>query len=174
MGDGFEIVDNYDVQDLTENKQDSNLLPVTKNLKVRISKAGIQENKAKDIFSLKLELRIVDGIINAEGVPQFINKPLFTGIMDLVYGAKNAETRDKEGKKWWKSGQHLVGFKQFCTALDIPLTGIKINDAFLGGLIDKELLIDIKHEADTAMDADGNRVATGTFRERISAFKKVV
>lgn len=174
----FEVMDNYEVQDLTDVKAEKNLMPVTKNLKVRIDKASTQMNKAKDIYSLKLELRVVDGIEQTnpetgETKVAYINKPLFTGIMDLVYGAKDSSTRDKAGKHWWKNGQHLVEFKNFCKALDISLTGIKINDEFLSNLIGKEVLIDIVHEAETANDAEGNRVVTGDFREKIKNFKKV-
>lgn len=170
----FEVVDEYEVQDLTEVKAERNLLPVTKGLKVRINKAATQMNKAKDIYSLKLELRVVDGIMDtATGDPKYINKPLFTGIMDLVYGAKDAATRDKPGKSWWKNLQHLVGFTEFCKALDIPSKGIKINDEFLSNLIGKEILVDVTHEAETATNSEGDKVATGDFREKLKNWKKV-
>lgn len=169
----FEVTDAYDVQDLTEVKADRNLLPVSKGLKVRIDKAATQSNKDKDIYSLKLELRIVDGIINQDGVAQYINKPMFTGIMDLVYGA-DTKVKDRDNSKWWKNNQHLVEFKNFCKALDIPLSGIKVNDEFFANLISKEVLVDVQHEAETQTDAEGNRVKTGEFRERLKNWKKVV
>jgi len=170
----FDVTDNYDVADLTDVKQEQSILPVTKGLKVRITKAATQTNKAKDIYSLKLELRIVDGILNVEsGLHQYVNKPLFTGIMDLVYGAKDSQTRDKEGKHWWKTNQHLVEFKNFCKALDIPLSGIKVNDEFLAELVGKELLVDVTHEAQTSIDqATGDKVKTGEFREKLKGWKK--
>ena len=167
----FDVTDRYEVQDLTNIKQESTLMPVTKGLKVRISKASTQENKDKDIYSLKLELRVVDGILNNEGIAQYINKPLFTGIMDLVYGAK-LDVKDRANNKWWKNNQHLVEFKNFCNALDIPLSGIKIDDEFIANLINKEFLVDVLHEAQTLPDADGNRVKTGEFREKLKNFKK--
>src|SRR3990167_8966891 len=159
----FNVMDNYDVADLTDVKQEQTLLPVTKGLKVRIAKATTQMNKAKDIYSLKLELRIVDGIANPEtSMMQYVNKPLFTGIMDLVFGANNSATRDKEGKHWWKSNQHLVEFKNFCKALDITLSGIKVNDEFIANLIGKEVLVDVVHEAQTSVDqSTGDKVKTG-------------
>ena len=170
----FEVMDNYDVADLTDVKQEQSILPATKGLKVRIAKAATQTNKAKDIYSLKLELRIVDGIANPESnMMQYVNKPLFTGIMDLVYGAANSQTRDKEGKHWWKTNQHLVEFKNFCKALDINLSGIKVNDEFIAELIGKELLVDVVHEAQTSMDpSTGDRTKTGEFREKLKGWKK--
>ena len=167
----FEVMDGYDVADLTDIKQESNLTPVTKGLKVRIAKASNQANKDKDIYSLKLELRIVDGIVNSEGVAQYVNKPLFTGIMDLVYGAK-LDVKERSGNKWWKNNQHLLEFKNFCKALDIPLSGIKITDKFFSNLIGREVLVDVTHEASTTLDSDGNRQKTGEFREKLKNFKK--
>ena len=167
----FDVIDGYDVQDLTDVKAEQNLTPVAKGLKVRIAKASAQTNKDKDIYSLKLELRIVDGIANSEGTMQYINKPLFTGIMDLVYGAK-LDIKDRAENKWWKASQHLVEFKNFCKALDIELKGIKISDEFFSGLIGRELLVDVTHEARTANDADGNKVKTGEFQEKLKNWKK--
>ena len=169
----YDVIDNYDVADLTDVKQEQSILPVTKGLKVRIAKASTQMNKAKDIYSLKLELRIVDGIVNDEGVAQYVNKPIFTGIMDLVYGAKDSATRDNEGKHWWKTNQHLVEFKNFCKALDINLSGIKVNDEFVANLIGKEVLVDVTHEAQTNMDpSTGERTKTGEFREKLKNWRK--
>lgn len=175
------MTEQYDVQDLSEVKADKNLLPPTKNLRVRIEKAATQANNDKDIHSLKLELRIVDGIPNNEGVMQYVNKPMFTGIMDLVYGAKlDAPNKGRESSKWWKNSQHLVEFKNFCKALDIPLSGIKVNDEFLSDLIGREVLVDVVHEADTVADPTGavgangkvKKVKTGEFREKLKNWKR--
>ena len=174
----FEVMDNYEVADLTDIKAEKNIMPVTKKVKMAVRKAGTQANKAQDIFSLKLELRVVDGIEQTnpetgEVKMAYVNKPFFTGVMDLVFGAKNADTRDKAGKHWWKNGQHLLGFKEFCKALDIPVKGVKINDEFLSSLVGREVLVDVQHEAETANDADGNKVATGDFREKLKNWSKV-
>ena len=169
--EGFQVTEEVDVVDLTDVKKDKQLFPVTSGLKVRINKAATQANKDKDIYSLKLELRIVDGLANNEGVMQYINKPLFTGIMDLVYGAK-LDVKDRASNKWWKSSQHLVEFKNFCKGLDIDLKGIKVDDSFLSNLIGKEILVDVTHEAQTMNDAEGNKVKTGEFREKLKNWKK--
>jgi hypothetical protein len=172
MSDGFEVSEAYDVQDLTDVKQESNLLPATKGLKVRVAKAKQQANKDNDIYSLKLELRIVDGIPNADGVPQYVNKPMFTGIMDLVYGAK-LDIKDRSNNKWWKAKQHLVEFKKFCQAMDISLSSIVINDEFFSNLIGREVLVDVVHEAKTITDAEGKKVKTGEFQEKLKNWAKV-
>ena|SRR3990167_6677469 len=171
----FDVTEEYSVGDLTDVKEERQLVPVTKKVKVRVSKAGIQENKDKDLKGLKLEVRIVDGIEttdkeSGETKMAFVNKPLFTGIMDLCFYA-DLETRFSD---WFKKKQHLVGFKQFCEAIGADLKAVVINDEFFSNLIGKEVLVDIQHEEETALDESGNRQKLGTFRERLRNWKKVV
>ena len=187
MSDMFNVQEPLDVQDLSDVKEEKNLTPVTKNLKVRVAKAGLmsnenkEQNKVANIKSLKLELRIVDGIAtvdteSGETIMKYVNKPLFTGLMDVIVWADLTVPHAKGGTRadqdWWKKKQHLVGLSQFCKALELPLTGLKITDEFFAELIGKELLIDIQHEKETVLDSEGKRVATGTFKEKIRNFKK--
>lgn len=55
----FDVQDEINVGDLTDVKEDRQLVPVSKAVKVRISKAGIMENKDKDLKGIKAEVRIV-------------------------------------------------------------------------------------------------------------------
>lgn len=162
----------YDVQDLTDVKADKNLFPVTKDLKVRINAADTQMNKNKNIYALKLELRTVEPTEVGEGNTIKANYPLFTGLMDLVYGADL--TVDERGdNKWWKNNQHLVEFKNFLKALDMPLAGIKVNDQWLSDLIGRELLVSVLHEANKVADPEtGKKVATGDFSQKLKNWKK--
>ena len=177
MGDDvpFDVIDEVVVGDLTDVKEQRSIVPPTQNVKVRVAKASVQENKTKDIKGLKLEVRIVDGIevLDTEsGVTEikYANKPLFTNLMDLCFLA-NPSTRNSN---WFMTKQHLVGFKKFCVALDIDVTAVKINDEFLQGLIGREVLVDIRHEEDSVLDStSGKYVGTGTYRERLVNFKKV-
>lgn len=171
----FDVVEEYQVTDLTDVKEIRDLFPVTSGLKVRINKAGTQQNKDKDIYSLKLEVRPVDGIEvtdpeSGETTAKYINKPIFSSIMDLVYGA-DLSVKDRLNNKWWKNNQHLVEFKNFCTALDIPLNTIKVNDEFLSTLIGRELLVNVVHEADSKK-VEGKKVLTGTFSQKLKSWKK--
>ncbi|MBU2052538.1 DUF669 domain-containing protein [Patescibacteria group bacterium] len=162
----FEVVDAVEVGDLSGVQQ--SLLPITQNVLVRVQKAGVDTSKDKALKSLRVELRIVNGIMVGEEI-KYMNKPIFPGFMDLCIWADPAvKTSD-----WYQRKQHLLGFKQFCQALEIPLDSIKVNDEFCQGLIGKELLVNITHEEDSAVDANtGERVKTGTMRERIRGFKK--
>lgn len=171
----FEVTEEIMVGDLTEVKEQRSVIPPTQNLKVRINKAGVQENKNKDIRSLKLDLRIVDGIevLDKEsGVSElkYVNKPLFTNLMDLCFWADPST----KNSNWFVTKQHLVGLKKFCIALDIELTNFKVNDEFLSGLLGKELLVDVVHEEEETLDSTtGEYKGTGTFRERIKNFKHI-
>lgn len=176
----FDVTESYDVQDLTDVKADKNLFPVTKDLLVRINKAALQTNNNKNIFGLKLELRTVNETVLSEDKVIKANYPLFNSLMDLVYGAK-MDVDGRENNKWWKNSQHLVEFKNFCKALDIPLTGIKVNDAFLADLLGREVLVSVTHEAETTNDPSGEinektgkvkKVPTGEFNQKLKNWKK--
>lgn len=175
---GFNVTEEVEVGDLSDVKETRALTPQAQNVKVRIAKASTQETKDKDIKSLKLELRIVDGIPvhneeTGEAELKYINKPVFTGLIDLIYWA-DTTVKGRSGKNWWKNKQHLVGLKKFCQALVIDLAMVKINDDFLETLLERELLIDIGHEEETQLNPEtGDRVKLGTFRERIKSFKKL-
>ena len=162
----FDVTEEFDVQDLTDVKADKNLFPATKDLLVRVNKASTQMNKNKNIYSLKLELRTVNETPMAEGKVIKAEYPIHTSIMDLVYGA-DMKVDDRENNKWWKNSQHLVEFKNFCKALDIPLSGIRVNDGFLADLLGREVLVTVVHEAEKV-----NKVATGEFNQKLRNWKK--
>ncbi len=169
--EGFEVTDAYEVQDLTDVKADQNLFPVSKDLLVRINKAAIQMNKNKNIYALKLELRTVNETPVAEGKVINPNYPIFNGMMDLVYGAK-MDVDGRTENKWWKNSQHLVEFKNLCKALDIPLTGIKVNDEWLSSLLGREVLVSVVHETEKALNEAGEKVPTGAFNQKLKGWKK--
>lgn len=173
----FSVTEEIIVGDLTDVKETKNILPVSQNVKVRIAKAAVMENKDKDIKSLKLELRIVDGIPvvdqeSGETELKYANKPMFTGIMDLVLSA-NVDVKQRSTKDWWTTKQHQVGLKKFCQALDIDLATLKVNDEFLISLIGRELAVDISHEEETSMAENGQRIKLGTYREKLRNWKKL-
>lgn len=175
----FEVIDNYEVADLTDVKADKNLFPVTTDLAVRINKAATQQNKNKNIFALKLELRTVSEFPVSEGEFLKANYPIFNSLMDLVYGA-DLNVDNRASNKWWKNSQHLVEFKNFCNALGIPLKGVKVNDAFLADLLGRELLVSVRHEIETINDPSGElndkgkpkKVPTGGFNQKLYNWKK--
>lgn len=173
--EGFDVTDEVIVQDLDEVKEQRHLTPATNDVKVKISKASIIENKAKDIKGLKLEVRIVDGIpVQNEDTGdmeiKYVNKPEFTSVMDLCFWA-NPETRNS---KWFKNRQHLLQFSKFIKALGLDMKEVRVNDDFLESLIGQELLVNIIHEERTIKDEEGKRIGTGIFDSRLKEWKKIV
>lgn len=169
---GFSVVDEVVVGDLTAVQQA--ITPVAQGVKVRIAKASVDTSKDKALKSLKVELKIVDGIPvqsadTGELKFKFQNKSLFPGFMELCIWADSTV----KNTQWYKNQQHLLGFKQFCQALEIDIKDVKINDEWLASLIGRELLVSIRHEEETAVNPEtGKREKTGTLRERIGQFKK--
>lgn len=163
---GFEVTDEVEVGDLTAVQ--TQILPIAQNVKVRVMKASVDVSKDKALKSLKVQLQIVDGIMVGDEL-KYVNKAVFPGFMDLCIWADPAV----KNSTWYQNKQHLLGFKQFCQALGIDLKTVKVNDEFLSGLIGRELLINITHEEDTAINPEtGERMKTGTLRERIRGFRK--
>jgi len=167
----FQVIEEVLVQDLNEVREE--VMPQAQNVLVRIDKATVKVNEAKDLKSLNLELAIVEGIptvdqTTGEEKLLYAGKKLFPGFMDLCVWA-NPETRTSN---WFKQKQHLLGFKAFCQALEIDLSAVKVNDEFLTGLLGRELLVNIVHQEDTVKDEQGKKHKTGKISTRIAGFKK--
>ena len=183
--EGFDVLEDIEVEDLTTVRETRSVMPAVSGLKVRIHKAAVQSNNDDDIKSLRLQLHVVDGIETAtdDGSVEYKykGKMLFTGLMDLVFKAdltvvsKNPKHGGKRREEvdWWKNHQHRVEFSKFCKALELPLQGLRVNDDFLNQITGQEITVDVKLEAETQADADGNRYATGQFRERLKNWAPV-
>lgn len=159
------------VGDLTAVQQE--MLPQAQGVRVVIDKAEVKVNADKDLKSLKVELRILDGIevhdpITGEAQVKYQGKKVFPGFMDLCIWA-NPETRSGQ---WFKGKQHLLGFKQLCQALQIDLAKVTVDQEFLSELIGRELFVNIVHQEDTVKDETGKRQKTGQISERITGFKR--
>ncbi len=161
--------------DLSDVKEERSILPPTKGLKVRVAKASINSTKDKSLAGLGLDLVIVDGIESVdtetgETEYRYKNKHLFTnGSLELCFFA-DTEVKVSD---WFKTKQHLVEFKKFLTALDIPLAGASITDQFLSELVGREILVDVQQEKDQVKNPEtGDYVDTGTFRNRLRNWKK--
>lgn len=172
--EGFQVNDQIDVPDLADVKEQRSLVPAAKDVLFKIESGAIVASNAKDIKSLDLTLVIVEGIEvleEGEKVIRFQGRKMKTGHMTLcVWADKTVGARP--ASDWWKNDQHLVGFKQFCMALDIPLSGIKVNDDFLASLAGREVRATIVHEEETTKDQTGAKQKTGTFREKLKFWKK--
>ena len=164
----FEINESVEVGDLSDVQ--AQILPVAQNVKGTIKKASLATNKDRSLKYIKLELQLTDGIPipNEDGEIEyrFRGKTVFPGMMETCIWADPAvKTTD-----YFKKKQHLLAFKEFVKAMGIE-GKITVNDVFLGMLIGQHILFCIKHEPNRVLSENGERVADGTFRERIYGWK---
>ena len=103
-----------------------------------------------------------DGNPTGEKEMKFKNSILFPSRMDLIF-SHNPAVKESD---WWKNRSYAVGFKQFCQAQKFDLKEVRINDAFLSLIKDKEVLVDIEHEEEQEQK-EGKWVGKGTFKERL-------
>lgn len=173
---GFDVTEEIVVGDLSEVKEQKFIVPATANVKVRIQKASVAVNKDKDVKFLKLELRIAEGILNEEGIPQYVNKPMFTNTGNPAEGLviwADTTVKGRDQKDWWKNRQYQIECVKFLKALDFPIKPApNVTDEFLQSLLGREVLVDIQHEEETAKNESGEYVGLGTYKERLRNFKK--
>lgn len=149
------------------------ILPVCQGVLGRIKKASIKPSADRSLKSLKLELTIVDGIPltnpeTGDTEVKYIGKAVFPGFNDLLIWADPV----KKTGRWFASKQHLLPFKQFCTAMGFDLKSVKVDNTFCQELIGRTVLFNVRHEAESQLDEKGNRVKTGLLRERIGGWKR--
>jgi hypothetical protein len=174
---GFDVVDAIAVGDLSAVQ--SQVMPQAQNVKVQIVKAAVKASKDGDLKSLNVEFKVLEGITVTDAetgaeVTKYVGKSIFPGFMDLVVWA-NPETKTSQ---WYKDKQHLLGFKEFCKALEIDLKSVVVNDEFISSLVGRELTCNIVHEAETAQQVNQDtgkqeRVKTGAVSVRLKNFRKV-
>lgn len=168
----FDVTDGIAVGDL--NEVQNQITPQGQNVKIRIAKANVKPSKAGDLKSLNCEFKIVDGIM-IDGEPKYQGKSIFPSFMDILVWADPAT----KVSPWYKSKQHLMGFKEFCKALDIELSSVTVNDEFIANLIGRELTCNIVHEAETSLSVDPDtgkqeRVKTGQMNVKLKNFRKAI
>lgn len=174
---GFEVMDPIEVGDLSVVREQKFLVPAAQNVRFKIGKASIGENKSKDLKFLKLELRIVDGIpVNNQETGQvelkYQNKPMFTGVMDLVLWA-DMSVKNRADKNWWQTKQHQVELVRFLNAIGADIKNVTVSDDALQAWVGAEVMADVVHEAVQTLDATtGEYKDSGTFRERVRNFRK--
>lgn len=182
----FDVNEEVILQDLDTVQEQRQILPKAQGVRVKIEKPSIRKSlsdNSKDAPKegpnnpwafkfLNLSFRILDGISvpilddnnnqTGETEIKYKNKVLFSGKMDFVF-AHNPEVKTSD---WWKDRQYIFGFRSLCKALGFNLKELKINDAFLAELKDKEILIDIDQEEEQEQK-EGKWVGKGTFKNVI-------
>lgn len=176
----FDVTDEVVIEDLTDVKEQKFILPVSHNVLVKIKTAELRanrkpENGAAEFKLLNLQIRLVDGVEvldkeTGESEWKYKNKPLFTGLMDLIVW-HDAEVKVSP---WWKERKYAVEFKKFLLALEYDIKSPPaINDKFFEEIVGREVRVDVLHEEEQALDtATGDWKGIGTFKERLKNWKK--
>ena len=131
---GFSVVEEVEVGDLTQVKEEKQLVPAAKRVKMRVKKAESQASKDNAYRWINLQLQIVEGI-DAEGA--YKGKVVFGKVCYFADMAKYGE------KDFFKKKQHLIQLRYLLEALGLDLATVKINDAFMQGIANQIVLADI-------------------------------
>jgi hypothetical protein len=134
MESGFSVCEEVVIGDLTQVKEEKQLVPAAKRVKLRVKKAESQASKDNAYRWINLQLQIVDGIDDAGA---YKGKVVFGKVCYYADMAKYGE------KEFFKKKQHLIGLKQFITAIGADLSKITIGDSFLTGVVNQMVLADI-------------------------------
>lgn len=157
----FGGIEPMDVGDLTDVKEERQVIPPTKNVKFQIVKAEATINKAGTFRQINLQCKLVDGI-DEQG--KFKNKIIFTRV--TYYADPNAYTSE-----FFKRRQYLLALKFLKTAVGWDSSTIDGN--FLAQL-DKKILkgdIVIRKGKRLVDDGTGNKVQTEQLDNEIRNFK---
>jgi len=152
------------MEDLSTLKQEKNLVPPSKDVKMRIRSAIVACNKDNTFRQIRLDLQIVDGIQVGE-IMKFKNTRLFPNV--TYYADPNKYT-----KEYFQKKQHLVQLKFLCNAIGEDLSSIRINDAFLTSLSGKEILGTIKQQKSKDWTNGAGQLVEGEMRNDVVNFKK--
>ena len=170
----FEVNESITI-DSCDDQQGGELIDAVRSVRFSIKQAKVAVKKAKDgtyIFT-QLDPTFVIGPTGIDGDGKYKGKHFF-GWKNLPFpGLLLAFNKDKYTSEWWNK-QARFPLKMFFTALGIdPKNPPVINDEFLNGLKNRELVADITREEMSEKDGDGKYVKTGEFVNYLKNFKAV-
>lgn len=132
--EGFDVVEEVEIEDLTNIKEEKQLVPPAKKVKLLVKKAESKSSKDGAYAWINMQLQIVDGI---DELGAYKGKVVFGKVCYYADMAKYGE------KDYFKKKQHLIGLKQLLTALGSDLSKAKIGDKFFSEITNQVVLGDI-------------------------------
>ena len=132
--EGFSVAEEVEVGNLNEVKEEKQLVPPAKRVKLLIKKATLASSKDNAYRWVNMQLQIVEGV-DMEGA--YKGKVVFGKVCYFADMAKYGE------KDFFKKKQHLIGLKGLLVALSVDLADVKMNDAFVVGITGQTILGDI-------------------------------
>lgn len=155
--EGFQVVDEVEVEDLTNVKDERPLLPTTTNVKLEIKalKPGASEDNKYRWITPRFAL--VDGL-GADG--KYKNMNVFgENICYFADSVKYIEESTKpKSKEFFVKKGHLIALKFLLLACNKPVVGTKINDELLNELVGTQLIATIKQYQNSFTAKDGTEV----------------
>lgn len=163
----FDVTDEVDVGDLSD--QQGGVLEPAAKVHFHIKKASVRTAEDRDTKTWMVKRLVVEAQVGAEGVDgegKYANKVLFP---ELVLTFNKADFPDTYSSPWW-TNEARFPTKQFLKAMGEDITNVRINDEFLGSLIGREFIADIKRR-EIKNKVNGKYEGTGDFKNELTNFR---
>lgn len=163
----FDVTDEVNVGDLSD--QQSGVLEPAAKVHFTIKKASVRTAEDKDTKTWIVKRLVVEAQVGPEGVDgdgKYAKKMLFP---ELVLAFNRADFPDAFSSPWWEK-EARYPTKQFLKAMGEDVTNVRINDDFLGTLIGREFIADIKRR-EIKTKVNGKYEGTGDFKNELTNFR---
>ena len=149
--EGFEVIDEVEIGDLSGVKEQRNLIPAAKGVKFLIKKAEPKDNPDKTYRQINLQLQLVDGIPTPQTESAYKGMTVFGRV--CYYADPSVYTKD-----FFKNKQHLVELKRLLDTVEVT-DRTKVNDQLFSDLKGKLVMGDILQKAGKPYtNAEGDEV----------------
>lgn len=163
----FDVTDEVEVGDLSD--QQGGVLEPAAKVGFTIRKASVRTAEDKDTHTWMVKRLVVEAQIGPGGVDgegKYAKKVLFP---ELVLTFNSRDFPDAFKSPWWQN-EARYPTKQFLKAMGEDVTNVRVNDEFLGSLIGREFVADIKRR-EIKTKVNGKYEPTGDFKNELSNFR---
>lgn len=154
-------VEPVDVGNLDDVKEERQVVPATRSVKLQITKTEDYVNEARTYRMIRLVLKIVDGIDESG---KYKGKPIFTSV--TYYADPNVYTKD-----FFKKKQHLIQLKYLRNAIGWNSTAVDGHflEALLGKVVKGDIIV--KKRVILVDDGSGGKEETTVQDNEVRNFK---
>ena len=163
---GFDIIKPVGIGSLEDVKEQRNLIPPTKDVKLRIKKVKQVSSQDQKWLGMNLALVLEEGIVINEG-----DAPKYKG-MSVYQTVTYFADPEKYTKDFFKSKQHLVDLKNLMQATNLS-DPTEVNDKMFEELAGQLITGNIIQSAETRKNEEGVRVKTGVMINEVKNIKPV-
>lgn len=197
MTEMFDINDQVEIDNIETVRQTKNVIPVTSDVLMTISKVVGDTAKDKLSKTLNISFKLINGIqvpvLDKEGLTtpeteikwkgslatSFPQRVTYWVSPDKVQAKVNA-AKKQTTKDWWNNRQYLVEFKQLLVAcgIDPKLNEFKSEgrlqvDALIDALKDRNVIANITQREEEAFDkSTGEYKGLGTYLNEVKNVRK--